>query len=91
MAVTKTNFINYSRCRRYVALAEVEKSKLNADISYEDYQNEELENELKELESKLREVNKLLKIDEKGENVIEDFEDEEQEEKSQDYDKEPIR
>ena len=91
MAVTKTNFINYSRCRRYVALAEVEKSKLNADISYEDYQNEELENELKEFESKLREVNKLLKIDEKGENVIEDFEDEEQEEKSQDYDKEPIR
>ena len=36
-------------------------------------------------------LNKLLKIDEKGENVIEDFEDEEQEEKSQDYDKEPIR
>ena len=41
--------------------------------------------------NKLREVNKLLKIDEKGENIIEDFEDEEQEEKSQDYDKEPIR
>jgi len=63
MAVTKTNFINYSRCRRYVALAEVEKSKLNADISYEDYQNEELENELKEL------VGEMYTTDEEGNEV----------------------
>ncbi len=49
MAVTKTNFINYSRCRRYVALDEVKKSKLNADISYEDYIKEDLEEKLKEL------------------------------------------
>ncbi len=76
---------------------EKEKNELeNTNKQFEDAKIESQkefskENELKELESKLREVNKLLKIDEKGENVIEDFEDEEQEEKSQDYDKEPIR
>lgn len=70
-----------------------EKGKLLGLVFFceEEKKEYEKENELKELESKLREVNKLLKIDEKGENVIEDFEDEEQEEKSQDYDKEPIR
>lgn len=49
MAITKTNFINYSRCRRYVALQEVKKERLNADISYEEYKNEELEDIVKEL------------------------------------------
>ena len=36
MAITKTNFINYSRCRRYVALDEVKRERLNSDISYEE-------------------------------------------------------
>lgn len=49
MAITKTNFINYSRCRRYVALQEVKKERLNADVSYEEYKKEELESQIKEL------------------------------------------
>ena len=49
MALTKTNFINYSRCRRYVALDKVKKEKLYADVSYEEYKNEELKQELKDI------------------------------------------
>lgn len=49
MAITKTNFINYSRCKRYVALDEVKKEKLNADVSYEKYKEEELQEEIKSI------------------------------------------
>ena len=41
MAVTKTNFINYLRCPRYVALAEVHKAQLDADVSLAQYLEEE--------------------------------------------------
>ena len=53
MAITKTSFINYGRCRRYVSLSEVKKDKLNADISYEEYKNEELDEEIKNLLSEM--------------------------------------
>ncbi len=43
MAITKTNFINYTRCPRYAALDNLRKDKLSSDISYADYKNEELE------------------------------------------------
>ncbi len=49
MAITKTNFINYTRCQRYVALENIEKEKLLSDISFEEYQKEEQENYLEEL------------------------------------------
>ena len=49
MAITKTSFINYGRCKRYVSLSEVKKDKLNADISYEEYKSEELDEEIKNL------------------------------------------
>lgn len=49
MAVTKTNFINYSRCPRYVALDEVHKEKLDADISYEEYLLLEKDEYIKEI------------------------------------------
>ncbi len=49
MAITKTNFINYTRCPRYAALDEVRREKLDADISYQDYKAEEMEDQLKEL------------------------------------------
>ncbi len=61
MAVTKTKFINYSRCPRYVALDEVKKERLNADISYKDYLDEEIEHKKKEL------ISSMIKIDEDGE------------------------
>ncbi len=63
MALTKTNFINYSRCRRYVALAEVKKERLNADVSYEEYKNEELMDEIKDI------VGEMYSIDEEGNEV----------------------
>ncbi len=61
MAVTKTNFINYSRCPRYVALEEIKKDRLNADISYEQYKKEE------EIEEKTKELlGSMYTIDENG-------------------------
>lgn len=60
MAITKTKFINYSRCPRYVALDEVKKERLNADISYEEYLDEELDEKKKEL------ISNMLEIDEEG-------------------------
>lgn len=65
MAVTKTNFINFGRCPRYVALQEVKKERLNADISYEEYKEEEQEERIKEL------VSYMYETDESG--VIEDL------------------
>ncbi len=49
MAITKTDFINYSRCPRYAALEEIKKEKLDADISYKEYKDQELEDNLKEM------------------------------------------
>lgn len=49
MAITKTNFINYSRCPRYVALAEIKRDKLSAEVSYDQYKQEELNEKIIEL------------------------------------------
>lgn len=53
MAITKTDFINYTRCPRYASLEEVRKEKLDADISYEEYKNKEEKDLLKELLSEM--------------------------------------
>jgi len=63
MAVTKTNFVNYSRCRRYVALDEVKKERLNSDISYEEYMDEELKEKIREI------VGEMYSTDEDGNEV----------------------
>jgi hypothetical protein len=60
MAITKTNFINYSRCPRYVALKEIKKERLNADISYKEYIEEELDEKVREL------IDSMYDIDEDG-------------------------
>ena len=49
MAVTKTNFINYSRCPRYVSLANLKKEKLQSMVSLEEYKKEETEEYIKEI------------------------------------------
>ena len=49
MAITKTNFINYTRCPRYVALDEIHKNQLLADISYDDYLKIEIDDKISEL------------------------------------------
>ena len=47
MAITKTNFINYSRCPRYVALDNLKKDKLQSMVTLEEYKKEEEEDFLK--------------------------------------------
>ncbi|MCI9110361.1 MAG: hypothetical protein HFH47_00945, partial [Bacilli bacterium] len=49
MAITKTNFINYSRCPRYVALDDIKKEKLNSMVSLEEYKKEEEREQLQEI------------------------------------------
>ncbi len=63
MAITKTKFINYSRCPRYVALDKVKKERLQADVSYEEYKQEEKEVKLKEILAKMYEENEDEEID----------------------------
>jgi hypothetical protein len=41
MAITKTKFINYVRCPRYVALDDLKKEKLNSNITLSEYKEEE--------------------------------------------------
>jgi len=57
MAVTKTKFMNYMRCPRYVALDKVHKDKLDADVSFDEYRQEEQDNMIGELLNKMYEEN----------------------------------
>lgn len=68
MAITKTDFIEFSRCPRYVALEKVKQERLDADVSYEEYKNKEYRDSLEELLASMYEQeednNKLInKID----------------------------
>ena len=49
MAITKTKFINYVRCPRYVALDDLKKEKLDSMISIEEYKKEEELEQITEL------------------------------------------
>lgn len=49
MAITKTDFIEFSRCPRYVALERLNKDHIDADISYEDYKRKEYQLAVEEL------------------------------------------
>ena len=49
MAITKTKFINYARCPRYVALDDLKKEKLDSMVKLEDYKKEEEEDHIIEL------------------------------------------
>ncbi len=57
MAITKTDFINYTRCKRYAALEEIKREKLDADISYQTYKEQELKENLSEIVSSMYELN----------------------------------
>ena len=59
MAITKTNFVNYTRCPRFAALDNLRKDKLSSDITYEDYKNEELEEQKLEILSGIYEDDDL--------------------------------
>lgn len=49
MAITKTKFINYIRCPRYVALDDLKKEKLDSMITLEEYKKEEENEKILEL------------------------------------------
>lgn len=49
MAITKTDFINFTRCPRYIALANLKKDRLDADVSYEEYEEQERREKLQEM------------------------------------------
>lgn len=67
MAITKTNFINYSRCPRYVALDDVKKNKLDSTISLEEYLKEEEDEYLSSLLSEMydEDDNDLIDVEDK--------------------------
>lgn len=49
MAVTKTKFINYTRCNNYVKFEKINDCDLEKDITYEEYQEEEKQEQIKEV------------------------------------------
>ena len=49
MAITKTNFIEYTGCRRYTALEDIRRDKLDSKMSIEEYMKEEENARVKEL------------------------------------------
>lgn len=49
MAITKTNFVEYSRCDRFFALEDIRKDKLSSKMSIEEYKKEEENETIKEL------------------------------------------
>ena len=58
--------MNFTRCRRYASLDEIKNNRLEADISYKEYKNQELEDQLEEMVDSMYEIDewtiiKLLK------------------------------
>jgi len=49
MAITKTNFINYSRCPRYVSLEDLKIEKLDSTVTFEEYLKAEEEEKIEEI------------------------------------------
>jgi len=62
MAITKTKFINYVRCPRYVALDDLKQEKLDSFITFDEYIKEEESEKINELLEKM--------YDETGEDLI---------------------
>lgn len=69
MAVTKTKFINYTRCPRYVALDNLKKDKLDADVSLKEYREEERKESLQEILDGMYDENGVDQIDTISENM----------------------
>ncbi len=69
MAITKTDFINFTRCRRYAALEEIHKDKLDSDMTLEEYLKNEENEKYKEMlgtmfeESEDGDIDKTVKVD----------------------------
>lgn len=57
MAITKTDFINYTRCPNYLVYEEIKKNKLDSDITYQEYKEQETKEQIKELLDAMFEIN----------------------------------
>ena len=57
MAITKTNFIEFTRCRRYSALENLRQDKLDSKMTIEEYKKEEDDAERKDLLGNMFEMN----------------------------------
>ncbi len=57
MAITKTDFIEFTRCRRYSALENLREDKLDSKMTIEEYKKEEEDIERKDLLSNMFEMN----------------------------------
>lgn len=53
MAITKTKFINYIRCPRYVVLDKIKKDDLTSFVSYDEYKKEETNTLIEDLKSSM--------------------------------------
>lgn len=78
MAVTKTDFINFTRCRRYAALENIRKDKLMSNMTVEEYvekekeyEKEDLLKEIFELSSDGEEIDTTVKVDKQLEALME--------------------
>lgn len=63
MAITKTDFINYTRCKRYASLEEIRKEKISSDMTIEEYKKSEEDERIKELVGSMFESNDEEDID----------------------------
>ena len=59
MAITKTNFINFTKCPRYCALDNIKKDRLDADVDYDTYMEEEKLSHLEEMLGQMYEEDPL--------------------------------
>jgi len=64
MAITKTKFINYIRCSRYVALDDLKQNQLESDVTFKEYREEETKAKMQEILSDMfdEEGNDLLEV-----------------------------
>lgn len=69
MAITKTKFINYVRCPRYVALDKLKQEKLDSTVTIEEYRREEEEEYLSELLTDMYDEDNNDLIDTKNEHL----------------------
>ena len=63
MAVSKTDFINYSRCPRYIVLDKIKKDRLDADVSLADYKSKEKESFIEEMLGSMYDFDGEVEVD----------------------------
>ncbi len=69
MAITKTNFINYSRCPRYAAMDNLKREKLQSMVTLEEYKKEEEEEYIREILGEMYDDNGDDLIDTRNEHL----------------------